>query len=114
MGGSPGDTPYHNHVLQDGFHTARELSRGESFQLQMEPGMNHCRGGEGPDTLDVVGVLEQWVQTGSAPARIIASPSTESVVDRTRPICPYQQVATYKGTGSIDSAENVRCEDNTR
>jgi len=37
----------------------------------MEPGMNHCRGGEGPDTLDVVGVLEQWVQTGNAPARII-------------------------------------------
>jgi feruloyl esterase len=96
---------YFNDVLQ----TAGESSRGKSIQLYMEPGMNHCWGGEGPDTFDVVGVLEQWVQTGTAPARIIASHSTESVVDRTRPLCPYPQVATYKGTGSIDSAENFRC-----
>jgi feruloyl esterase len=97
---------YFNEVL----HTAGESSRGKSIQLYMEPGMNHCRGGEGPDTFDAVGELEQWVQTGNAPARIIASHSTESVVDRTRPLCPYPQVATYKGTGSIDAAENFRCE----
>jgi feruloyl esterase len=98
-------TGYFNDVLQ----TAGESWRGKSIQLYMEPGMNHCRGGEGPDTFDVVGELERWVQTGSAPVRIIASHSTESVVDRTRPLCPYPQVATYTGTGSIDSAENFRC-----
>jgi feruloyl esterase len=96
---------YFNDVLR----TTGESSRGKSIQLYMEPGMNHCWGGEGPDTFDVVDVLEQWVQTGTAPARIIASHSTESVVDRTRPLCPYPQVATYTGTGSIDSAENFRC-----
>jgi feruloyl esterase len=97
---------YFNDVL----HTAGEASRGKSIQLYMEPGMNHCRGGEGPDTFDAVGALEQWVQTGSAPARILALHSTESVVDRTRPLCPHPQVATYKGTGSIDSAANFRCD----
>jgi hypothetical protein len=96
---------YFNDVLR----TTGESSRGKSIQLYMEPGMNHCWGGEGPDTFDVIDVLEQWVQTGTAPARIIASHSTESVVDRTRPLCPYPQVAAYTGTGSIDSAENFRC-----
>jgi feruloyl esterase len=96
---------YFNDVLQ----AAGESSRGKSIQLYMEPGMNHCWGGEGPDTFDVVNELEQWEQTGNAPARIIASHSNESVVDRTRPLCPYPQVATYTGTGSIDSAANFRC-----
>jgi len=87
-----------------------ESTRRKFIQLYMEPGVNHCRGGEGPDTFDVVGALEEWVKTGNAPARIIASHSTEFTVDRTRPLCPYPQVAAYKGTGSIDSAGNFRCE----
>ena len=97
---------YFNNVLK----TAGALTRGKSIQLYMAPGMNHCRGGEGPDTFDIVGALERWVQTGNAPRRIIASHSTDSIVDRTRPLCPYPQVAAYKGTGSIDSADNFRCE----
>ena len=32
-----------------------------------------------------------------------------SVVDRTRPLCPYPQVATYKGTGSVNDASNFAC-----
>jgi hypothetical protein len=28
---------------------------------------------------------------------------------RTRPLCPYPQTAKYKGSGSIDDAENFRC-----
>ena len=30
-------------------------------------------------------------------------------VDRTRPLCPYPQVAKYKGSGSIDEAANFSC-----
>ncbi len=36
----------------------------------MEPGMNHCQGGDGPDTFDMLGALEQWVEQGNAPDRI--------------------------------------------
>jgi feruloyl esterase len=97
---------YFNDVLK----ASGESTRGKSIELYMQPGMNHCWGGEGPDTFDIVGVLEQWVQTGSAPSQIVASHSTESAIDRTRPLCPYPQVATYTGTGSIDAAENFRCE----
>ena len=29
--------------------------------------------------------------------------------DRTRPLCPYPQVATFKGSGSTDDAANFVC-----
>jgi feruloyl esterase len=32
-----------------------------------------------------------------------------SKTTRTRPICAYPQVAAYKGSGSIDAAENFSC-----
>ena len=80
-----------------------------SYRLFMAPGMAHCGGGEGPNTFDMVSALEQWVEHGKAPDRIIASHSTNGVVDRTRPLCPYPQVAVYKGTGSTDEAANFEC-----
>jgi feruloyl esterase len=49
------------------------------------------------------------VEHGEPPDRIIASHATKGVVDRTRPLCPYPQVATYKGSGSIDDAANFVC-----
>ena len=33
----------------------------------------------------------------------------DGVVDRTRPLCPYPQKATYTGSGSIDEAANFVC-----
>jgi feruloyl esterase len=78
-------------------------------RLFMVPGMGHCGGGEGPNTFDMVGALEQWVEKGQAPAKIVASHTTNGVVDRTRPLCPYPQLATYKGAGSIDEAANFVC-----
>jgi feruloyl esterase len=80
-----------------------------SVRLFMMPGMNHCGGGDGPNTFDRMSVLEQWVEQGKAPDQIIASHSTDSKVDRTRPLCPYPQVAVYKGTGSTDEAANFLC-----
>jgi feruloyl esterase len=80
-----------------------------SYRLFMAPGMGHCGGGEGPNAFDMVAALEQWVEHGKAPDQILASHSTNGVVDRTRPLCPYPQVASYKGTGSIDDAANFVC-----
>jgi feruloyl esterase len=81
-----------------------------SMRLFMVPGMGHCGGGEGPNTFDMMVPLEQWVEKGQAPTRIEASHSTNGTIDRTRPLCPYPQVARYKGTGSIDEAENFTCQ----
>jgi tannase/feruloyl esterase len=78
-------------------------------RLFMAPGMAHCAGGEGPDSFDSLSALEQWVEQGKAPERIVAAHSTKGQVDRTRPLCAYPQVARYNGTGSIDDAANFSC-----
>ena len=80
-----------------------------SIRLFMIPGMNHCRGGDGTDTFEGIGALSQWVEKGTAPDQIVASHMTNGKADRTRPLCPYPQVAAYKGTGSTDDAANFTC-----
>jgi len=82
---------------------------GRSIQLYMVPGMTHCRGGDGTDTFDTVAAMEDWVARGTAPDRIAASRVKQGKTDRTRPLCPYPQVAVYNGSGSTDEAENFTC-----
>ena len=79
-----------------------------SYRLFMAPGMGHCGGGAGPNTFDMVAALEQWVEERKAPDQVIASRSG-GAVDRTRPLCPYPQVAVYKGSGSTDDAASFAC-----
>jgi len=80
----------------------------DNYRLFMVPGMAHCGGGEGTDTFDMLSVLEQWVEKGQAPSHVPASRVVAGKVERTRPLCPYPQVATHKG-GSTDSAASFEC-----
>jgi feruloyl esterase len=84
-------------------------SAGKFLRLFMAPGMRHCGGGIGPDTFDMLSALEKWVEDGAAPAQVTASHSTAGKIDRTRPLCPYPQVAQYRGAGSTDEAANFIC-----
>src|SRR4029453_7802376 len=56
-----------------------------------------------------VTALDEGVERGVAPSRVVASHTSNGSVDRTRPLCPYPNVAKYVGRGSIDQAENFRC-----
>ncbi|MBV9038591.1 MAG: tannase/feruloyl esterase family alpha/beta hydrolase [Acidobacteriaceae bacterium] len=78
-------------------------------RLFLVPGMGHCMGGPGPNTFDGLRVLDRWVGEGIAPDQMIASHWTNGVVDRTRPLCPYPQVARWKGSGSTDDAASFTC-----
>ena len=80
-----------------------------SVRFFLEPGMGHCGGGEGPNVFDKMSPMEQWVEQGKAPDVMVASHLKDGKVDRTRPLCPYPEVAKYKGTGSIDEAANFAC-----
>jgi feruloyl esterase len=84
-------------------------SAGDFFRLFMVPGMFHCGGGIGTSTFDVMTPLLHWVEAGQAPNAIAASRIAGGKVNRTRPLCPYPQVARYTGSGSIDDAANFRC-----
>jgi pimeloyl-ACP methyl ester carboxylesterase len=81
----------------------------EFFRLFMVPGMAHCGGGVGPDRNDAVTAVIDWVEKGKAPDSLLASKVTNGQVVRTRPLCPYPQVARYKGQGSVDEAASFSC-----
>jgi len=99
---------YYDEVVQ----AAGGRQQSDQFvTLFMAPGMHHCQGnGPGPNRFDMLTALEQWVERGVAPTRVVASHATAGVVDRTRPLCAFPEVARYVGTGGIDAAENFRCE----
>jgi hypothetical protein len=96
------------------------------IRLFMVPGMQHCGAGPGPDSFgatvtraqsdpqhDMSVALERWVEESIAPDQIIASKrqglDPKSAIIRARPLCPYPQVARYKGSGSTDDAANFVC-----
>jgi feruloyl esterase len=81
----------------------------QNYRLFMVPGMAHCGGGDGTSNFDMLAALEQWVEQGKAPDRVEASRVRNGQTDRTRPLCPYPQVASYKGSGSTDETANFVC-----
>lgn len=96
---------------QDRTHVARDVQ--SFYRVFMAPGMAHCSGGTGPNTFDMQAALEQWVERGSAPEQILATHSINGVVDRSRPLCPYPNIAVYKGNGDTNDAANFVCRDPT-
>jgi feruloyl esterase len=81
------------------------------YRLFMAPGMAHCSGGPGPNAFDMQTALEQWVERGLAPDRVVATHSTDGIVDRQRPLCAYPKLAVYKGSGDTNDAANFECRD---
>jgi feruloyl esterase len=96
---------YYNSVVK---FVGREAARDE-IRLFMVPGMGHCGGGDGTSTFNAMAALTQWVEQGHAPSSIPASRVRNGQTDRTRPLCPFPQVAKYDGTGSTDEAANFSC-----
>ncbi|HEV2349780.1 MAG TPA: tannase/feruloyl esterase family alpha/beta hydrolase [Terriglobia bacterium] len=95
-------------------------------RLFMAPGMQHCGGGPGPSIFgqdpgdpasdaehNIYIALEQWVEKGSAPSSVIATKYVQDNrsqgVQMTRPLCPYPQIAKYKGSGDTNDAANFAC-----
>jgi feruloyl esterase len=112
---NPVDTiDYYNRIRTRSGHNRRHADKTEDFvRLFLLPNVGHCGGAApgGPNTLDLLTALEDWVEERIAPEEIIASRVTGGVVTRTRPICAYPQVARYVGSGSIDDAANFVCRD---
>ena len=58
--------------------------------------------------LQVTAVID-WVEKGVAPDSLVAKKIVNGQVTRSRPLCPYPQVARYRGQGSTDDAANFEC-----
>lgn len=89
--------------------TIGQAATQRGVRLYMVPGMSECNGGPGTDTFDLLSVMQRWVEDGESPVAVIASRVENQQVVRTRPLCPYPQVATYAGSGSTDDAANFVC-----
>jgi tannase/feruloyl esterase len=110
---------------------ANALTETQKFyRLFMVPGMGHCGGGPGPNSFgrtgatslrvkkgdaehDALTALEQWVEHGVAPEKVIATKYTNDNpmdgVAMTRPLCPYPAEAQWSGKGSTNDAANFAC-----
>jgi len=110
-GADPGLSPYNTIDYLESVEQRLGKSRVASFvRLYLVPGMGHCGGGTGPNVFDSMTPLEHWTEHGDAPREIVASrPATGSAAARSRPLCPYPQLAHYRGAGSIDEAVNFEC-----
>ena len=94
---------YHDQVY------ARDGHARDYFRTFLLPGVLHCAGGSGPDSVDWPSVIATWVENGQAPDRVIARKVANGAVSRTRPLCPYPQKAVYNGTGGTDDEKNFAC-----
>lgn len=117
------DINYYNAVTREtGHHDVREF-----YRLFMVPGMAHCGGGPGANAFgqavngpnpsdaadDILTALDRWVEYHDAPDKIVATKyvnddPTQGIAFQ-RPLCPFPQFATYKGTGSTTSAASFAC-----
>ena len=89
-------------------------------RLFMAPGLTHCAGGPGLNTFDTFTALEQWVERGIAPDKLLATNASLPFPDNvmraaasggtfSRPLCAWPQVARWSGNGSAMSADNFTC-----
>lgn len=77
------------------------------FRLFMVPGMFHCRGGDAPNSFDMLAAIVDWVENGHAPNGVIATQADKAgAVIRTRPLYAYPNVARYSGKGDPNDAAN--------
>ncbi|MED5622401.1 tannase/feruloyl esterase family alpha/beta hydrolase [Ideonella sp. BN130291] len=98
---------------------AANTTAAHHARLFLVPGMNHCAGGPTTDRFDLLTVLENWVEKGTAPDVVTAgvNPADPDVVaagwpaSRTRPLCAYPQVARLKpGATNLEDAASFQCQ----
>jgi Tannase and feruloyl esterase len=81
----------------------------DNVRLYTLPGVNHCGGGPGADSIDLLTPISNWVENGVPPKNLIASKlNPAGTVTFTRPLCPFPQWAKYTG-GNGDSASSFTC-----
>lgn len=107
----------------DGLRAANGGDASNFARFFRVPGMGHCSGGPATDQFDMLTPLVAWVEQGQAPDSIVATARGAGnaggvnaelpagwAADRTRPLCPYPQVARYNGSGSLESADSFSCQ----
>jgi feruloyl esterase len=92
---------------------AKIPSASDWMRLFFVPGMQHCRGGNGPTDVEdpMIDALATWVETGKAPDSVLAPRQMPGKgVDRIFRLCPEPRRAALKAPGlDANSADNWEC-----
>jgi feruloyl esterase len=87
-------------------------------RLFMVPGLAHCRAGPGPNSFDMLGALDAWVEHDAAPESILATKYVHDKpaegVARAMPLCKFPEAARYDGKGDVNDARSWRCDASDR
>jgi len=88
-------------------------------RLYMGPGVGHCAGGTGADSIDLLSMMQKWVENNAEPGspanpaiawkRAPNAPADLSGAQFSRPLCPFPQFAFYAGRGDPDQASSYVC-----
>jgi feruloyl esterase len=98
---------YYNAVLAK---TGEKETR-ESMRFFMVPGMGHGVGTTGAENfnVDTLGLIETWKKTGKAPDHLVMSHYKNGVEVGKRLVCPYPEIARFKGSGSGEDPGSFEC-----
>ncbi len=78
-------------------------------RLFMVPASSGCPGFSNAEDFNTLEAVQQWVEKGVAPEKIIYSHRDQGEIYRSRPVCVYPKVAIYKGSGDPNDAANFSC-----
>ncbi len=76
------------------------------FRLYLVPGVHHGGGGPGLTEFDALTALENWVEKGQPPEKLIACRLANGIVERCRPLFPYPVLAHYSGKSDPKQADS--------
>ena len=89
---------------------ARDARLRDYVRLFMMPGVLHCAGGPGPDSVDWFAPIAEWVERAQAPERVLAQKlGPDGGVLNAHPLCPYPLRAVYDGKGITTDAASYTC-----
>jgi feruloyl esterase len=81
-------------------------------RLFIVPGSGGCPGFGNAADFDSFGAIQEWVEKGKAPEKIIYTHrDSQRKAFRTRPVCAFPKTAKYNGKGDPNDAANFKCVD---
>ena len=84
---------------------AHDATARNDVRMFMLPAVGHCAGGPGPDRVDYLDALDNWVTSSKAPDELTANFASGGG----RKVCAYPNNQTYTGTGDGKSPEHFTC-----
>ncbi|MFC3051947.1 tannase/feruloyl esterase family alpha/beta hydrolase [Kordiimonas pumila] len=99
---------YYQNVID----TIGQQEADKSVELFLAPGVGHCRHGSGPDKVDLLSAMANWVEKGVAPSQqlVVTAKKDDAGNDLlTRPLCKYPLYPEYDGTGDPNLASSFSC-----